>query len=242
MEKAPLQVGLLSFLTETPPSFGKQPIPSLGRPIMNFLQQLKLCNAAFYFKKDNYTTCISKNVKKESTNKFHTLDYIIMSFLDFKYYIRDSTYHHQQALLIKMIMTLNNNNNKTTQLKSLMLTTTNINPSEPQTSKSAPVLRRNFLADNPAAIASYNKQISSTIKSYKVSNNNIHLNQDIITSILASSSLLKKMKKQRVSLRVKFSLQRFPTLQLIKQALMAQVHHSHTSHMLMLWGRKQMER
>jgi hypothetical protein len=42
--------------------------------------------------------------------------------------------------------------------------------------------RRNFRADNPAdnpaAIASYSKQIANTIKSYKASNNNIHLNQD----------------------------------------------------------------
>ena len=45
-----------------------------------------------------------------------------------------------------------------------------------------------FLSANPAATASYNQQIADTINSYKASNNNIHLHQEIITSILQSSS------------------------------------------------------
>jgi hypothetical protein len=46
-----------------------------GRILTNFLQQLNLCNPGSFFIKDNYSTWISKNTKKESTNKqFHTLD------------------------------------------------------------------------------------------------------------------------------------------------------------------------
>lgn len=40
-----------------------------------------------FFKKDNCSTwMISKNVKKTTTNKLHSLDYMFMSFLDIKLY------------------------------------------------------------------------------------------------------------------------------------------------------------
>ena len=56
-----------------------------GRTITDFLQQLKLCNPASFFKKSNYATWISQNVKLQTTNKFLTLDYILMPYLDFKF-------------------------------------------------------------------------------------------------------------------------------------------------------------
>ena len=121
----------------------RQDINDRGRTITNFLQQLKLCNPASYFKKDNYTTWISKNVKKETTNKLHTLDYILMSYLDFKYYIRDSAAITDKLIpstdhyLVKMTITLkhHNVNNSTTKLKPIQPATNNTTPSIPSTPK-----------------------------------------------------------------------------------------------------------
>ena len=80
----------------------------------------------------------------------------------------------------------NNNNNK--KPKSPQPSSTNTDPTAPSTTKSPPATRRNFISANLAATASYNQQIANIINSYKASDNNIHLHQEIITSILQSSS------------------------------------------------------
>ena len=87
--------------------------------------------------------------------------------------------HHNNA---------NNNNNKKPKLP--QPSSTNTDPPTPSTTKSPPATRRNFLSANPAATASYNQQIADTINSYKASNNNIHLHQEIITSILQAVNKL----------------------------------------------------
>jgi hypothetical protein len=157
-----------------------------GRILTNFLQQLNLCNPASFFIKNNYSTWISKNTKKESTNRFHTLDYVfLMPFLDFKYpLIRDSAAIVDKVLpstdhdyFVKMICTLrhnhnknaNNNNKKKKPKLPQPSSTKNTDPPAPSTTKSPPATQRNFLSVNPAATASYNQQIANTINSYKAS-------------------------------------------------------------------------
>ena len=140
-------------------------------------------------------------MKKETTNRYHTLDYILIPFLDFKFLVRDrsaaivdklllSTDHY----LVKMTCTLrhntnstpNNNNKKPT---SSQPSSNNTAPSDISTSKSPPAPQRNFLSTNPAATTTYNhQQIADSIKAYKASNNDSHLTQDVFTPILQSSS------------------------------------------------------
>ena len=122
-----------------------------------------------------------------------------MPFLDFKFLIRDSAAIIDKLLpstdhyFVKMICTLRHHHNNATnnnkkKPKPPQPSSTNTDPPAPSITKSPPAIRRNFLSANPAATASYNQQIADTINSYKASNNNIHLHQEIITSILQSSS------------------------------------------------------
>jgi hypothetical protein len=170
-----------------------------GRTITNFLQQLKLCNPASFFKKSNYSTWISQNVtKKETTNKFHTLDYILMPFLDFKLLHRDSTAIINKLLpstdhyLVKMIISLRINNTTINYKKQQKLpkpNTINNNPPTPSPTtkpKSAP--RRIFLTKCTSTIASYNQQVAKAISQHQASNSNTHITQSDITTILQSSS------------------------------------------------------
>ena len=131
----------------------EQDINDRGRILTNFLQQMNLYNPASFFIKNNYSTWISKNMKKETTNRYHTLDYILIPFLDFKFLVRDrsaaivdklllSTDHY----LVKMTCTLrhntnstpNNNNKKPT---SSQPSSNNTAPSDISTSKSPPAPR-----------------------------------------------------------------------------------------------------
>jgi len=173
-----------------------QDINDRGRTVTNFLQEMNLCNPASFFIKNNYSTWISKNTKKETTNKYHTFDYILIPYLDFKFLIRDSTAIIDKLLpstdhyLVKMTLTLRHNNkptpNKNTKLKPPTPSNNNNTPIKLSTPKSSN--RRNFLSNNSDATTAYNQQVNDSIKAYKASNNNTHLTQDILTPILQSSS------------------------------------------------------
>mmetsp|Transcript_19094 Transcript_19094/g.21650 ORF Transcript_19094/g.21650 Transcript_19094/m.21650 type:complete len:148 (-) Transcript_19094:861-1304(-) len=63
-----------------------------GRLVVSkLLENLNLCNPASFFIKKSYTTWTNdKSVMKATTNKDHTLDYILAPFSDMKGNIRDS--------------------------------------------------------------------------------------------------------------------------------------------------------
>ena len=159
-----------------------------GRLVVSeLLENLNLCNPASFFIKKSYTTWTNdKSVMKATTNKDHTLDYILAPFSDMKGNIRDSgistrltchTTDHTAVTLLYSYPSHKPSKRKSTITKRKEKP----HPKEPRT-------MRNLIPEDTRYTDDFNQKVKELITDCMQKNDNTSIDQPSLIPILEEAS------------------------------------------------------